>query len=125
MTTTTTKLQFRYTPPYTILTNLNDISQQLNKQPEIIQKFFCLRLNVYGFKKNQEYYFSGNHNNFDSLLCDFIETYQRCACCKNLQTCFILESNKRFFIDCYACGKQSFIPNDLFAYFLIQYHKRK
>lgn len=94
----------------TILLNLNDISQSLERKPEEILNFFKLKFNT----SINEKIFSIT-GNFDikllnSCLMEYINFYVICKNCSNPETMYSI--HKEYIkIKCKACGCTSKIEN--------------
>jgi translation initiation factor 5 len=86
----------------TIIVNLNDISKALNREPDIIIKYFSYSLGSITEKNN---IIKGPHKleTLNELLNKFIEKYVLCSFCSNPETTYTFDNNM-LTIDCIACG---------------------
>ena len=86
----------------TIIVNLDDISQSLNRSSDIILKYFSYSLGAISEKNN---IIKGPHKIevLNELLNKFIEKYVLCSLCSNPETTYTCV-NKSLNINCIACG---------------------
>ncbi|KCZ79990.1 hypothetical protein H312_02611, partial [Anncaliia algerae PRA339] len=99
----------------TILLNLNEISRDLKRNPNLILKFLSIELGSQTKAEKNSYKINGNFSSdlLQQLIYDFIDKYIICLRCNNPETFYIEERRDEVFRECYACGYKSKIDNKL------------
>ncbi|KAK0385763.1 hypothetical protein NLU13_6940 [Sarocladium strictum] len=104
-----TKIEGKGNGIKTILVNLNSVATSLERDPEIIQKYFGFEIGAQttADKKNERWIINGAHEaaKLQDLLDGFIQKFILCRECKNPETVFELDSKdkKTLKLACKAC----------------------
>ncbi|KAI5173472.1 translation initiation factor 5 [Pancytospora epiphaga] len=88
----------------TIITNLDDISKSLHRDPLLIIKYLGSTLGCTQGRDGSKYFLNGRFNieRLQSLVYDFVDTYVLCQACGNPETKFVIEGG--LFRHCSSCG---------------------
>ncbi len=102
----------------TIIVNLEDIAKAINRQPDIILKYFSYSLGTITEKNN---IIKGPHKleTLGELLNKFIEKYVKCSFCSNPETLFTFDNNM-LTLDCSACGHNQKVDNSKIVDYIIK-----
>lgn len=99
----------------TVFQNINEIAQELNRDPEIIISYL---VTVLGCKcitnKEGQYVLYGTHgkDTVQDGVYSFISSFVLCQKCKNPETYYILEGKNDVRMKCNACPEMSNIPDN-------------
>lgn len=104
----------------TILSNLNEISISLKRNPEHIFKFLSYELNVQTKIDKNKYIINGKHEQdlIQNLIFCFIDKFVLCKHCENPETFFLNVTT--FEMECLACGNRSTVPDHKIKQILIK-----
>lgn len=93
----------------TIIQNFRDIAQLLNRDEELLKRYFMKELNVPGsVNEAGQLELRGKFNAIaiNQLLDRFVQKYVKCATCGSVHT-KLTKKSKVFVLKCEACGAES------------------
>jgi len=94
----------------TMLYNLKEISEQLNREPNHFLKFLSKEMATAGTIESNYAVFQGRFERsvFQNLLNQYVQDYLTCPVCKGIDT-KISKEGRYYFLLCEACGAKSSI----------------
>jgi translation initiation factor 2 subunit 2 len=94
----------------TMLYNLKEISEQLNREPNHFLKFLSKEMATAGTIEGTYAVFQGKFDRavFENLLSQYVQDYLTCPVCKGIDTKISKEGRYHFLL-CESCGARSSI----------------
>jgi translation initiation factor 2 subunit 2 len=95
----------------TIIQNFRDIAHVLNREEELLRRYFMKELNVPGFINEAgqlELRGKFSASAINQLLERFVQVYVRCSTCGSVHT-RLIKKGKIFILKCDACGAETTI----------------
>eukprot|EP01061_Rhynchopus_euleeides_P040521 TRINITY_DN697_c0_g2_i6.p2 TRINITY_DN697_c0_g2~~TRINITY_DN697_c0_g2_i6.p2 ORF type:complete len:166 (+),score=83.87 TRINITY_DN697_c0_g2_i6:95-592(+) len=95
----------------TVLTNIVDISQRINRDVDYPMKYFGNDIGANTKLEDAKWIMMGKHDRdrLQKSLFDYITRFVLCKSCRNPETITLVDEKKNAWLRCGACGKENMV----------------